>query len=614
MKQKSLILTIVALSSLVSSCAQTKTMIKMNFYDQSNYEEGATKSTYNNKLFYRNDRKVGIADPEVIYIDNPDDPEYGYFYMYGTSMSRGYASYRSKDLVNWENMGPALFYTDKNSDECRTLGGDTWAPGVIYDKDTKNYYMRISSTPKDSTLMFMPFVAKGKTPYGPFELIDHSGEYQSWNGGTLGKDMYYMKYGTFNPKQIYDAFKAKGYSLDTSNYLRAIDFHPFIDPDTGEKYLYFTNNSNNYNTNIYGIKMETWEKPIYDTVTHLTRPTFASIITDDLIDYEARNTINEGSWMTKHNGKYYLTLSINGYGDRTYRVIQAVADSALGPFRKLENYEGGVLISTDEQQRDDVSGPGHHSILEIGGEMFIVYHKHDSVEVGGGARHAALDRINWVTIKDKYGQDLDVMYANGPTTSIQPLPAFYSGYKNIASEAEVKATNLNEGSKAEYLTDGLVAMTRYANQGFSFPAVINGENYSGYIFESSFKGETTITLTFEDYKDVRALAIYNSRFMQSAFYDIDHIEFDFLKEDGAQGTKFIDDLFYDLPAYTSKEDDSALRQGSAAIAEFNEMKVKEIRINVSPATTEEIPHHGESLDEGVSYDTLAISDIYIMGK
>ena len=37
--------------------------------------------------------------------------------------------------------------------------------------------------------------------------------------------------------------------------------------------------------------------------------------------------INEGPCVVYHNGKYYLTISINGYRDKSYSVIQAVSDS-----------------------------------------------------------------------------------------------------------------------------------------------------------------------------------------------------------------------------------------------------------------------------------------------
>ena len=47
------------------------------------------------------------------------------------------------------------------------------------------------------------------------------------------------------------------------------------------------------------------------------------------------NMWNEGAFMYKHNGKYYLTYSANLWA-REYAVGYAVADSPLGDFVKPE--------------------------------------------------------------------------------------------------------------------------------------------------------------------------------------------------------------------------------------------------------------------------------------
>ena len=65
--------------------------------------EGGIKDDdkYNHKLFYRNDLLQDIADPQMIYISDPDSSEYGYYYLYGTtSAAVGFEAYRSKDLYS----------------------------------------------------------------------------------------------------------------------------------------------------------------------------------------------------------------------------------------------------------------------------------------------------------------------------------------------------------------------------------------------------------------------------------------------------------------------------------------------------------------------------------
>jgi hypothetical protein len=309
--------------------------------------------------------------------------------------------------------------------------------------------------------------------------------------------------------------------------------------------------------------------------------------------------INEGPCVVYHNGMYYLTISINGYRDKSYSVIQAVSNSPLGPFRKLRNSEGGLLLSTDAMTMDNVSGPGHHGFIEIDGQLYIIYHKHNDPNEGGTARHVAVDRVSWIPIKDINGNDLEVMYVNGPTTSIQRFPDFASQYENIASEAVVSATNLVEGSSADYLVDGLQSIYKFANEDF----------VSNYVKETEFTGETVITFTFDDYRDIKALMIYNSKWMESAFYEIYRIEFDCLDSTNKKVTKVIKNLKFDWNAYTSSDDVDVIRAGSAAIAEFNETKIKEIRIIIKPATNEQIFVHGYN-----DMSQIALGEIEIIGR
>jgi hypothetical protein len=57
---------------------------------------------------------------------------------------------------------------------------------------------------------------------------------------------------------------------------------------------------------------------------------------------------NEGAFMYKHNGKYYLTYSANPFWAREYAVGYAVADSPLGDFVKPEkNRILGVDVTWD---------------------------------------------------------------------------------------------------------------------------------------------------------------------------------------------------------------------------------------------------------------------------
>lgn len=596
-----------AVTLLAAGCGEGKNYIKMSYYDEASYADGEDYSTINENLFYRNERKVDVADPCVVYVDDENDADYGTYYLYGTTGNTGFFCWKSDDLVNWEGVGYALLYRDLTTPEGKAVSIDSWAPEVIYDGDADKWYMFFSSTPKDSSNSYIPYIAEGDSPAGPFTLVDHIDSYTATDGTPL-KDIenietdnsyYYQRYMTFDPYQMSQAMEKLGLGdMDaTSDVLRAIDFHPYVDSATGDKYLYFNTSVNSY---IMGIKMNSWAEPDYSTLTIIAKPGYSTpSAAEKDVPNEMNTSVNEAAWITEHNGKYYLTYSTNSYRDKTYQVCQAVADSPLGEFRKLTEEEGGILLSADAALRDDVSGTGHSSIINAGGQYYIVYHKHNSVSEGGSSRHVAVDEIEWITVKDAQGNDLDVMYANGPTTSVQPLPEFASEYKNVASEAEVSATSLADDSSVSCLTDGLLSVNRFANN----------DMVETYVKETCFTAETTITLTFDDYKTIRALMIYNSKNMESAFYNIERVEFDCRLEDGTLATKYIDGLVFDWDAYTSTDDIDVIRPAASAIAEFDEIECIEIRITISPATEEQIPVHGYN-----DMAELAVSEIRVLGK
>lgn len=598
---------VAAVTLLAAGCGEGKNYIKMSYYDETSYEEGANYSTIDENLFYRNERKVDVADPCVVYVNDEKDADYGSYYLYGTTGNTGFFCWKSDDLVNWEGVGYALLYRDLSTPQGKAVSVDSWAPEVIYDGEADKWYMFFSSTPKDSSNSYIPYIAQSDSPAGPFELIDHIDSYTATDGTPL-KDIenietnnsyYYQRYMTFDPLKMSQALEKLGLAdMDaTSDVLRAIDFHPYVDSSTGDKYLYFNTSVNSY---IMGMKMNSWTDPKYDTLTIITKPGYSTpSAAEKDVPNEMNTSVNEAAWITEHGGKYYLTYSTNSYKDKTYQVCQAVADKPLGEFRKLTEAEGGILLSADSALRDDVSGTGHSSIINAGGQDYIIYHAHNSIAEGGSSRHVAVDEIEWITVKDAQGNDLDVMYANGPTTSVQPLPEFASEYKNIVAQAEVSATGIADGSSVSFLTDGLLSINRYANY----------DMVETYIKETEFSGETTITLKFDDYKTIRALMVYNSKNMESAFYDIERVEFDCRLEDGTFVTKYIDGLAYDIKAYTSTDDIDVLRPASSAIAEFDEIECNEIRITITPATEEQIPVHGFN-----DLAILAVSEIRVLGK
>ena len=77
----------------------------------------------------------------------------------------------------------------------------------------------------------------------------------------------------------------------------------------------------------------------------------------------------EGPFMLKRNGKYYFMWSEGGWGGPDYSVAYAIADSPMGPFKRI-----GKILQQDPQV---ATGAGHHSVIQIPGkdEYYIVYHR-----------------------------------------------------------------------------------------------------------------------------------------------------------------------------------------------------------------------------------------------
>lgn len=627
-RQTALVLTLVLLCALFAACSGEQTQGKpaQVQYEVSSYqgqlEEGQTKADYNKALFYRNDRKiVEAADPFVLDNTSRD----GYYYLYGT-----YASlfcYRSKDLMEWEPVGNALdnlnYGPNGSIEETRKVTWrDIWAPEVIYDPDEGLYYMFFSATPEPVNLKEgngvkpgngseVMMVAVSEYPDRGFQLVnfrdpascgeenvhaynDTPGKTDE-NGNVLDAyPHYYAKYLMLDPAE-YNAF------LDANGGNRAdhrggfeggIDPNPFVDED-GTKYLFWCDSTGT--DRVCVVKMDNWLKPDWSTATVLLYYSFYTVDdwkasltgqSTEFVPYEHKeSSINEGPSIVKHNGKYYMTFSLGRYADNSYQVGQAVADNIYGPYRKLTEAEGGLLMSGGVAGSQEISGTGHHAFVTIGEQLFMVYHRHNDIVVGGGARNPAIDEIKWITVKDKDGNDLEVMYSNGPTCTVQPKVEVYAEYVNIADEAVVSGSE-----DADYLTDGLLSIYKYGNPDFM-----------EYIKETSITETTTFTFDFSEARTVRAIMVYNSKLENTAFADVARVEF-VCEENGEEVIRYIDGIQFGSDNFRANDYDGSIyyiTPGAAAYAEFNELNVKSVRVTV------EVPEGQES---------VGISEIRILGK
>ena len=584
-------------------------------YEVANYQgeiaEGETKSDYNKEIFYRNDKQTGLADPFILDNTKID----GYYYMYGTEGSL--FCYRSVNLMDWEPVGNALdnyFFNEdgSRSDDLKSTWQDIWAPEVVYDEDTQEYYMFFSATPVEDTSVVAGgmveegtptrqlMVAKSKYPYKEFEVVNFKDEASCGAGNVHDYDEsqfphYFAKYLMLDPSEYIPFSKANG-RLDAGEgyggYTTAIDPHPYVDED-GTKYLLWVDNLDQ--DRLCGVKMENWLKPDWSTATVLTYTHYYTVedwkaaqegASVPLVSYEIEtNHTNEGPVITKHNGKYYLTFSVNDYWDSSYQLGQAVSDNILGPYRKLTEEEGGLLLSGGLAGSQEISGTGHHAFVTLGDKMYVIYHRHDNFTAAGTARNHAIDEIKWITVKDKDGNDLEVMYANGPTCTVQPRLEAFSDYKNIALEAVVSGSE-----DANYLNDDLLSIYKYADVTFM-----------EYIKETMIEKTTTFTFDFEEARTVRAIMIYNSKNENTCFRNISKVEF-VCEEDGKEVIRCIENIKFSEEYYRANDFDNSIYYvipGACAYAEFNELNVKEIKVTV------EVPEGQEN---------VGISEVRIIGK
>jgi beta-xylosidase len=274
---------------------------------------------------------TGIGDPFVLL-------EGGVYYLYATSSPKGFNVWKSDDLVKWELIG--LCYTNSK------FGiGDFWAPEVIK-KDNKFY---ILFTSKDRELNSLRLsLAVSDSPVGPFVDI---------------KD-----------RPVYDF----GYAnIDGT----------FFKDDDGKYYFYYVKDccdniiNNEHISQIYVARLKD------DLITLDSEPVLVSTPSGHK---ELKNNKdwhwNEGPFVTKHNGKYYLSYSFNGFMDPEYSVAYSVSDNPLGPFIK----KGAIL----EYIPSVISGPGHNMYFtNKEGQLMTAFHVHTNIEKPGGDRRVCFANV-----------------------------------------------------------------------------------------------------------------------------------------------------------------------------------------------------------------------------
>ena len=98
----------------------------------------------------------------------------------------------------------------------------------------------------------------------------------------------------------------------------------------------------------------------------------------------------EAPFMFKRKGIYYLTYSSGACEDETYRVQYVM--SKTSPMDGFVYGKNSPVLVTNLDKT--VHGPGHQSVIQIGEEYYLVYHRHNNPNSGGGFhRQICIDRL-----------------------------------------------------------------------------------------------------------------------------------------------------------------------------------------------------------------------------
>ncbi|MBB4035293.1 beta-xylosidase [Dysgonomonas hofstadii] len=261
-------------------------------------------------IFCQNNGKENPEDMTPVLLGDPFIMLHGdIYYAYGTNAENGIEVYTSDDLMHWKK-APELALTKKDTWGKRWF----WAPEVYYIKEKKKFFMYYSA---DEHIC----VATSDSPFGPFV-----------------QDMM--------QPMISDE--------------KCIDNSLFIDDD-GKPYLYFDRFNDGLNI---------WVAELEDDLVTIRKSTLTKCINVSQAWEEVWPRVNEGAFVTKHKGVYYMTYSANSYESPFYGVGYATADSPMGPWTK---YEKNPIL----QKPDSIVGVGHSSMFrDKAGNMRIAFHSH----------------------------------------------------------------------------------------------------------------------------------------------------------------------------------------------------------------------------------------------
>lgn len=262
------------------------------------------------------------------------------YYAYGTGANDGIEVYTSDDLREWEKAPKLALHKDNSYGEKWF-----WAPEVYYVNG--KFYMYYSAEEHIC-------VAVADSPFGPFKQ-------------SVQKPMLEGE--------------------------KTIDNSLFIDDD-GKPYLFF--DRFNDGLNIWVAELEN------DLMTIKTETLHPCIHVSQEWE-KVWPRVNEGAFVTKYNGIYYMTYSANSYESPFYGVGCATATNIMGEWTK---YPDNPLL----QKPGNLVGVGHSAMFrDKKGDLRIVFHAHHDeknihprIMYIGRAGFEKVDGVDKLYIKEQY--------------------------------------------------------------------------------------------------------------------------------------------------------------------------------------------------------------------
>ena len=195
------------------------------------------------------------------------------------------------------------------------------------------------------------------------------------------------------------------YEPETNHWFASrIDAHLFCDDD-GTFTFYSVK---------FGAGNEIWGQPALDPSTLTGEPRLLLTATPhswELLD----DRVNEGPFVFKYRGQYYLVYNANHGAKKHYAFGCAVASSPLG-FTNADKYPDPVVEKAFPAPGHRLTSPGQPTVLRgpNGFEWWLVYF----LEVDGARRQQAIDRVLFFDRR---------LYVDGPTSAASkgyhPLPS-----------------------------------------------------------------------------------------------------------------------------------------------------------------------------------------------